>query len=150
MTRKRRVIRAGTSHRAIPFGTCIARREYFWKPPIGPRRPLVLSIGTPVRVAAEEWACPFRITGLPKPIDTAAHGIDAVQALELALVGTGRLLSRSPQFRAGQVEMYGHIVKTAAGLFLPLPMNSIQGALENLRGYLERQEEKERKSKRDW
>src|SRR5205085_2509086 len=40
--------------------------------------------------------------------------------------------------------------RKAAELFLPLPMTSLQGALENLRGYLERQEEKERKTKRDW
>lgn len=97
-----------------------------------------------------EWACPFRITGLPKQINKAAHGMDAVQTLELALVGAGAYLSRSPQFRAGQIEMHGQIVKNAAELFLPLPMNSIQGALENLRGYVERQQEKERKSKRDW
>ena len=109
-----------------------------------------LEIGTPVVVGREEWACPFRITGLPKDIDTAAHGSDAVQALELALVGAGALLSRSPQFRAGQIEMWNKPVKNAAELFLPLPMNSIQAALENLRGYLERQQEKERKTKRDW
>ena len=150
MTLKRRVAHAETSRRAIPFGTCIASREYFWQPPIGPRRQVLVTIGTLVKVAARKWACPFRIIGLPKPIDTAAHGIDAVQALELALVGAGTLLSRSPQFRAGQIEMHGDIVKNAAELFLPLPMNSIQGALENLRAYLERQQEKERKSKRDW
>lgn len=150
MAPKRPAARAHTSPPAIPFGTCIASRDYFWQAPVGPRRQFVLTIGTPVKVAAKEWACPFRITGLPKLIDTAAHGIDAVQALELALVGAGRLLSRSPEFRAGQIEMHGHIVKNAAELFLPLPMNSIQGAVENLRSYLERQEEKERKSKRDW
>jgi hypothetical protein len=60
------------------------------------------------------------------------------------------LLSRSPQFRAGQVAMSNEPVKNAAQLFLPLPMNSIQGTLENLRAYLERQQQKERKTKRDW
>jgi hypothetical protein len=34
---------------------------------------VVLEIGTPVMVGSDEWACPFRITGLPKLIDTAAH-----------------------------------------------------------------------------
>ena len=150
MTLKRRVARAETSRPAIPFGTSIASREYFWRPPVGPRQKVVLTIGSPVKIAAQEWACPFRITGLPKAIDTAARGIDALQALELALVGAGTLLSRSPQFRGGQIEMHGQIVKNAAELFLPLPMTSIQGALENLRAYLERQAEKERKSKRDW
>ena len=111
---------------------------------------MTLDIGTPGPVSDSEWVCPFRITGLPKEINTVAHGSDAVQTLELALVGAGAYLSRSPQFRAGQIEMHGQIVKNAAELFLPLPMNSIKGALENLRGYLDRQQEKERKSKRDW
>jgi len=119
-------------------------------PPSGPRRPITLEIGRPVRVGDSEWACPFRITGLPRAIDTAAHGIDAVQAMELALVGAGTLLSRSPQFRASQIEMWNKPVKNAAELLLPLPMNWIQGALENLRAYLERQQQKERKTKRDW
>lgn len=108
-----------------------------------------MEIGTPVQVGREEWACPFRLTGLPKDIDTAAHGIDAVQALELALVGAGAVLSGSPQFRAGQIEMWNKPVKDAVALFLPLPMNSIQGALRNLRAYLERQQTKERRSKRE-
>jgi hypothetical protein len=119
-------------------------------PPVGARRHIDLEIGSPVLVRDNEWACPFRITGLPKAIDTAARGIDAVQALELALVGAGTLLSRSPQFRAGQIEMWNEPVKNAAELFLPLPMKSLQSSLENLRAYLERQQEKERKTKRDW
>lgn len=134
----------------ILFGRRIARREYSWLPPSGGPRHVVLEIGTPVMCGSNEWACPFRIKGLPKLIDTAAHGTDAMQALELALVGAGRLLSRSPQFRAGQIEMWNEPVMNAAALLLPLPMNSIQGALENLRGYLERQQEKERKTKRGW
>jgi hypothetical protein len=131
-------------------GGAIAVRKYIWNPPVGRSRPVTLEIGAPVPVSEGEWTCSFRIAGLPKEITTAAHGIDAVQALELALVGAGAYLSRSPQFRAGQIEMHGHVVKNAAELLLPLPVNSLQGALENLRAYLERQQEKERKGKRDW
>ncbi len=65
------------------------------------------------------------------------YGIDALQSLELALVGAGTLLARSPHFRAGQIEMLGLSVKNAAALFLPLPMHSLQLNLENLRAYLE-------------
>jgi hypothetical protein len=68
----------------------------------------------------------------------------------MALIGAGTLLSRSPQFRAGQIEMHGAPVKNAAELFLPLPMHTLQGALENLRAYLERQRQKERQLKRGW
>src|SRR5260370_10949365 len=131
----------------IPFGLRIAQRQYVWRPPVGRRRKVDLEIGTPVQVAGREWACRFRITGLPTPIDTAGHGIHAVQALELALIGAGRLLLQSPQFRAGQIETFDAPVKNAAELFLPLPMSALQGALENLRGFLERQREKERKTK---
>ena len=135
---------------SIPFGRCTARRRYVWVPPVGAHRRIDLEIGSPIPVRDNEWACRFRITGLPKAIDTAAHAIDAVQALELALLGAGTLLSQSPQFRAGQMEMWNKPVKNAAELLLPLPMNSLQGTLENLRGYLERQQEKEGKTKRDW
>jgi len=103
-----------------------------------------------VRVDESEWACPFRITGLPKAIDTAAHGIDAVQALELALVGAGRGLERSPQFRAGQIKLHEAPITNAAALFMPLPMHSVLGAVENVRQYLERQEREERETERDW
>jgi len=148
--RQTRTNGAAAPRAPILFGRRIAHRRYVWIPPAGGRRQVDLEIGSPVQVGRDEWACPFRITGLPKAIDTAAHGSDAVQALELALVGAGALLSRSPQFRAGQIAMWDEPVKNAAQLFLPLPMNSIQGTLENLQAYLERQQEKERKTKRDW
>jgi hypothetical protein len=135
----------------VPFGRRIARRQYVWRPPVGRRREVDLEIGTPAQFGRKrEWACRFRITGLPTPIDESAHGFDALQALELALIWAGRLLSQSPQFRAGQIEIFDAPVKNAAELFLPLPMNALQLALENLRAYLERQREKERKTKRDW
>jgi hypothetical protein len=46
--------------------------------------------------------------------------------------------------------MHDEPVKNAAELFLPLPMDSLQGALQSLSEYLERQQEKERKTRRDW
>jgi hypothetical protein len=66
------------------------------------------------------------------------YGIDSVQALELALLATGKILSQSPQFRAGQIEKWGEPVKEPAALFLPLPMNGLQGILENQGAFLER------------
>src|SRR5436309_2491608 len=59
-------------------------------------------------------------------------------------------LSRSPQLRAGQIEMHRAVVRDAAKLFLPLPMQSLQLTVDNLRAYLNRQEERERKTGRDW
>jgi len=126
---KERLASAGQRRQRTPavFGNVIASRSYIWIPPVGRPRPVALEIGTPARISEAEWICPFRVSGLPKAIETAAHGSDAVQALELALVGAAALLSRSPQFRAGQIEMWNKPVKNAAELFLPLPMNSLQG-----------------------
>jgi len=150
--RKRHVARGLNRHRSarVPFGNPIASRRYVWVPPVGHERQIDLEIGAPVRVNESEWACPFRITVLPKAIDTAAHGIDAVQALELALVGAGRGLERSPQFRAGQIKLHEAPITNAAALFMPLPMHSVLGAVENVRQYLERQEREERETEGDW
>ena len=46
--------------------------------------PVVLSIGKP-RIIGDgwDWACPFEIAGIGKTIRGHAHGIDALQALQL-------------------------------------------------------------------
>jgi hypothetical protein len=75
---------------------------------------------------------------LPSRIDQRIYGIDSVQALELALGGAGRLLARTPEFRAGQVEQWDKPLKYDTDLFLPLPMQSLQGVLQNVRHYIER------------
>ena len=80
----------------------------------------------------------MRVSGLPKTYDRPIYGVDAVQALEMALIATGKFLSESPQFRAGQIEQYGDVVSEPAALFLPLPMHTLQQTLDNLRAYLDR------------
>ncbi len=49
----------------------------------GRRRPVVVSVYAPRQVGEEEWACGWRVTGMRKRKD--AYGIDAIQALTLAL-----------------------------------------------------------------
>jgi hypothetical protein len=45
---------------------------------------IVISIGAPVFIGdAWNWACPYRIYGLSKTLSGHAHGIDALQALQL-------------------------------------------------------------------
>ena len=78
------------------------------------------------------------IDGLSAPFDRDVFGIDAVQALELALVAAGKLLASSPEFRAGQIEQWDKPAKDETALFLPLPMSSLQGVLGNVRVYVER------------
>ncbi len=70
--------------------------------------------------------------------DHAIFGIDAVQALELALQAAGLLISRSPEFRAGQIHHWGRPVLDPIALFLPLPLHSLRGSLDVLTGLLER------------
>jgi hypothetical protein len=122
---------------AVPFGRRIAHRRYTWRPPVGRSRAVDVEIGTPVR-SWRSWACRIRISGLPKTYDGPIYGIDAVQALELALIAAGKFISESPQFRAGQIEQFGGLVTEPAALSLPLPMKTLQVTLENLLAYLDR------------
>ncbi|SRR6266568_928380 len=119
-------------------GHYIARRCYRWRPPTGKERAVVVEIYAPVR-SGREWACRLRITGLPREeeYDRAIFGMDAVQALELALQAAGLLLSRSPEFRAGQIDCWGKPVMDPIHLFLPLPLHSLQGSLDVLTGLLQ-------------
>jgi hypothetical protein len=116
----------------------LASRSYSWHPPGGRRQRVTLEIGAPARTGKQEWACRFRIAGLPKKLEAAAHGTDAVQALELALVGAGRVLAGTPQFRAGQISLFDAPAENESELFLPLPLQSLQGSLDSLRTYLKR------------
>jgi hypothetical protein len=62
-----------------------------------PDREVVLALGKPrpYRGSASEWVCPVRIEGLPKPKRRLIHGIDALQALQLAVEYARRTLDRS-------------------------------------------------------
>src|SRR5438477_6699169 len=126
-----------SSTRAVPFGRTIAHRKYVWRPPGGRAHTVTVEIGTPVP-SWRSWECTVRVSGLPKTYDRPIYGVDAVQALEMALIATGKFLSESPQFRAGQIEQYGDVVSEPAALFLPLPMHTLQQTLDNLRAYLDR------------
>jgi len=96
-----------------------------------------VKIGVPRR-SGRDWACRLAITGVPSEFDRPVHGIDSIQALEVALRAAGTLLARMPEFRAGQVEQWNKPLKYDTDLFLPLPMESLQGALQGVRHYIER------------
>ena len=117
--------------------TWIAQRKYVWRPPAGRPRTIHIQIAAPKRTRTE-WASRLRISGLPTEIDKRVHGIDAVQALELALGASGKLLARTPEFLAGQIEQWDKPLKYDTDLFLPLPMSSLQSTLQGFRHYLER------------
>jgi hypothetical protein len=58
------------------------------------RRRVVLEVGAPRQVPGGDWACPVRITGLSgvRPTPRAIFGIDALQALVLAMTFAGSVL----------------------------------------------------------
>jgi hypothetical protein len=65
----------------INLGTVIANRELTDH---HTGQPVLVSIGTPQFIGdGWDWACPYVITGLGEPIHGHAHGIDALQALQL-------------------------------------------------------------------
>ncbi|MBM7781900.1 DUF6968 family protein [Arthrobacter tumbae] len=62
-------------------------------------RDVVVDLGAPVRMDSVpyDWFCPYRITGLRGgAVEQSAYGIDAVQALILALTHIGERLSQAP------------------------------------------------------
>lgn len=59
-------------------------------------QPVLVSIGTPQLIGdGWDWACPYGITGLGEPIHGHAHGIDALQALQLVSAAIRSELERS-------------------------------------------------------
>jgi hypothetical protein len=110
----------------------LASRTYLWRPPTGKPRDVVVAIGRP-KAGERSWSCPLRITGLPKTIDEQAQGVDAVQALELALFRAGHVLARTPEFRAGQIRWEGQPVRDPLELGLPLYPLRLQHAFDLLR-----------------
>src|SRR6266542_5049272 len=66
----------------------IASRTLSYEAGDGTRRDIHVELGTPAlasRDPRDTWACPFQITGFGEPIVRAIFGIDAMQALVLAL-----------------------------------------------------------------
>lgn len=112
----------------------IAQRRYVWRPPVGRSRPVEVRIAAPKR-SRKEWAFRLVITGLSVEVDRVVRGIDGIQALELALFAAGKFLASSPEFRAGQIEQWKKPIKYDTELFLPLPLQSLQGTLQSLRYY---------------
>jgi len=75
-------------------------------------------IRSPVFDHAGDWTCPFEITGLARREVRYAHGVDGVQALELALQLIGTILYTSKEWEAGRLTWLG-----GRNLMLPVPNN---------------------------
>lgn len=122
----------------VPFGRRVAHRVYRWRPKKGRSRKATVDIGTPVAVPGSDWGVRLRITGLREAVDQRIFGIDSIQALQLALMLAGKLLVDSPEFKAGEIELWDEPATSALELFLPLPLRELQGHLENQGEFLRR------------
>lgn len=72
---------------AYPMTETIARREYLYEGPGGTGQ-IVVEIGTPVPfpdASHGDWYCPFRIDGMGQRREGSMAGVDALQALLLAI-----------------------------------------------------------------
>jgi hypothetical protein len=68
--------------------TSIASQTLAYEGPDGVRRDIGVKLGAPALASREPrdtWACPFQITGFGEPILRAIYGVNAMQALVLAL-----------------------------------------------------------------
>lgn len=76
----------------VPLGTVVAHRELRTAAGI----PVHVRVGAPVHVGGGwDWACPYRIDGLGKPVVGRTFGIDALQALQLVSSAIRSDLERS-------------------------------------------------------
>jgi hypothetical protein len=93
-------------------GTVIARRELVLDG--RPRRTISVILGRPRRFPrsrtfrrGSDYYCPYQIRGLGNEPVTYAGGVDAVQALYLALVGVGARLERLNREHRGRLQWLG-------------------------------------------
>jgi hypothetical protein len=72
--------------KAINLGEALASRTIRFQPAVGAAIDVVVSLGMPIRDdSGREWLCPFEISGIRDEAVRAAFGVDAMQALVLAL-----------------------------------------------------------------
>jgi len=78
--------------RTLPAEDVIAERRLMTRS--HPRRAVVVSLGRPRQTEADHWECPFRISGAGTRLVESGRGIDAFQALTLALERIRHALDR--------------------------------------------------------
>ena len=84
-----------------PFGRCVARRVYHSRSDGDRLRKVTVEIGTPAAVPGSDWGCRVRIRGLSNDVDRTVFGVDSVQALSIALMYSGMMVTSSREFLEG-------------------------------------------------
>ncbi|HYT77616.1 MAG TPA: hypothetical protein VEL79_22870 [Vicinamibacterales bacterium] len=121
-----------------PFGRCVARRVYHSRSNDGRVRKVTVEIGTPAAVPGSDWGCRVRISGLSTAVDRTVFGVDSVQALSIALVYLGMMVTSSREFLDGRLHLWDSPAKSVFEVALPLPLHSVESALEQLSWILQR------------
>jgi hypothetical protein len=118
------------------FGRIVAQRVL--TDAADPKKESVVTLGMPRRVSPEEWQCPARVEGLkPKPILGVMSGIDALQALLLAVEFLRLQLSgRRPAWVTDSV------LCTAGGIPRQVPANYGEKFDKRVSILIEREKEK--------
>ncbi len=93
--------------RMTGIGTVVARRELL----LSGRKKVTVEIGKPRKFrGSPDYFCPFRIRGMGDDFLSLSGGVDAIHALEFALVHIGSLLYYSEEAKAGKLAWdYGRI-----------------------------------------
>jgi hypothetical protein len=81
-----------------------------------PERTMTVLIGRPTQEPTGEWRCPYQIIGDGSEHPFGALGLDAVQAIELALKIIGARLAATTEAREGRLRWAGE-----RDLGFPLP-----------------------------
>ena len=80
-----------------------------WKHADDSETPVIVHIGQPLpRISVDtntsDWYCPFQVVGLGDETIRAVFGVDAVQALYLALSTIGRIVAASTAGQSGALD----------------------------------------------
>jgi len=129
-----------TKRFVAPFGQRVARRVYGLRRRGRSPSRVTVEIGTPAAVPGSDWGCRVRIRGLSPRVDTTIFGIDSIQALELALVYSGSVLTSSREFVSGHLRLWDEPARNMFEVVLPLSLHSLQSALKQLSAGIERLE----------
>jgi hypothetical protein len=98
-------------------GEVIASRQFT----LDKAQSVTVVIGKPLQCGDIDWYCPYQKIGIGSGRVMRAQGVDAVQALVLALTMLGAELYCSKEYEAGRLSWDGGAVKGDLGI--PVPPN---------------------------
>jgi len=75
---------------------------------------------------------------LSTAVDRTVFGVDSVQALSIALMYSGMMVTSSREFLGGRLRLWDSPAKSVFEVALPLPLHSVESALEQLSWILQR------------